>query len=204
MIPCCIEILGPACFGECGSLSSLLFESPSHLSRIESFAFSYSSLESIVIPHNVRFIDGSAFCGVRLLSSDIESESDRFVIEHQFLIDILDHKLIRNFSKSSAITIPSSIGIFGPSCFRECQSLLSISFEPPSHLARIESLAFADSDVRVLLPSTFVFLAHDAHDDLSRLSIADPDFCSLFDRWRRVRESGVAIDFRPIIEKVCV
>jgi hypothetical protein len=45
-----------------------------------------------------------------------------------------------------------------------------------------------------------VFLAHDAHADLSQLSLSDPDFCSVFDRWRRARESGVAVDFRPMLK----
>jgi hypothetical protein len=74
----------------------------------------------------------------------------------------------------------------------------SISFESPSRLSPVEPLAFGDSDVRVLLPSTLVFLAHDARSNLSRLSLSDPDFRSVFDRWRRVRGSGVAVDFRPI------
>jgi serine/threonine protein kinase len=109
--------------------------------------------------------------------------------------------LIRNFSTSSDITISCSIEILGPSCFDSCESLSSISFESPSRLSRVESRAFANSDVRVLLPSTLVFLAHDAHSDLSRLSLSDPDFCSVFDRWRRVRESGAAVDFRPILRQ---
>jgi hypothetical protein len=45
-----------------------------------------------------------------------------------------------------------------------------------------------------------VFLADDAHSDLSQLSLSDPAFYSVFDRWRRVRESGVAVDFRPILK----
>jgi hypothetical protein len=117
MIPCSVAILGPSCFQSCKSLSLISFESPSHLRQIESFAFSSSSLQSIVIPHSVQFIDGSAFCDVELSSCDIESANDRFVIENESLIDILDHKLIRNFSKSSDITILSSIEILGPSCF---------------------------------------------------------------------------------------
>jgi hypothetical protein len=151
-----------------------------------------------VIPRSVQFIDGSALCGVKLSSWDIESGNDTFVIEHEFLINFLDHELICNFSNSSDTTIPSSIEILGPSCFRLCKSLSSISFESPSCLALVESRAFADSDVRVLLPSTLVFLAHDAHADPFRLSLSDPDFCSLFDRWRSVRTSGVAVDFRRI------
>jgi serine/threonine protein kinase len=67
-------------------------------------------------------------------------------------------------------------------------------------LARIESRAFDDSDVRILLPSTLVFLTHDAYSNLSRLSLSNPDFCSVFDRWRCLGESGVAVDFRPILK----
>jgi hypothetical protein len=39
-------------------------QSNSRLTRIESKAFSFSSLQSIVIPRSVPFIDGSAFLGV--------------------------------------------------------------------------------------------------------------------------------------------
>jgi hypothetical protein len=70
-----------------------------------------SSLQSIVIPRNVQFIDGSPFCHVELSSCDIESGNDRSVVEKECLIDILDHKLIRSFSNSSVITIPSHIEI---------------------------------------------------------------------------------------------
>jgi hypothetical protein len=199
-IPSSIEIFGPSCFRSCGSLSSISSESPSRLKRIESLAFSSSSLRAIVIPRSVQFINGSTFCDVELSSCDIECENDRFVVENHFLIDIVGHKLIHNFSNSSDITIPSSIEILGPFCFCECESLLSISFESPSCLARVESRAFADSNVRILLPSTLVFLPHDPHSDLSQFSLSDPDFCSVFDRWRRVRESGVAVDFRPILK----
>jgi hypothetical protein len=75
------------------------------LTRIESEAFSFSSLQSIVIPRNIQFIDGSAFIGVPLSSISLESGNTIFVIENVFLIDVLHHKLIRNFSKSSVIEI---------------------------------------------------------------------------------------------------
>jgi hypothetical protein len=39
------EFLGSKCFSRCESLSSITFESNSHLTRIESFAFYGSSLE---------------------------------------------------------------------------------------------------------------------------------------------------------------
>jgi hypothetical protein len=59
LIPSNVEILGSKCFADCGSLSSITFESNSRLTRIESLAFKWSSLQSIVIPRNVRFIDDS-------------------------------------------------------------------------------------------------------------------------------------------------
>jgi hypothetical protein len=94
--------------------------------------------------------------------------------------------------------VPSCSHIY-QRCFRAYNLLSSISFELPSRLAGVESRAFDDSDVRILLPSTLALLAHDARSGLSQLSLLDPDFCSVFDRWRSVRESGVPIDFRPIL-----
>jgi hypothetical protein len=116
-IPRTIEILGSSCFAECQSLSSISFESNSVLKRIESSAFYASSLQSIKIPRNVQFIDGSAFAKTKLesISFSIEAGSDIFHIEHEFLIDIVHHKLIRNFSVSSNIEIPRTIEILGSS-----------------------------------------------------------------------------------------
>jgi hypothetical protein len=127
LIPRSVEILGSDCFSYCKSFSSITFESNSHLTRIESRAFSYSSLQSIIIPRNVQFIDGSAFINVTLSSISIESGNEIFIIEKDILIDVLHHKLIRNFSNSSAIEIGSHIEILGSNCFFFCVSLSSIT-----------------------------------------------------------------------------
>jgi hypothetical protein len=66
-----------------------------------------------VIPRNVQFIDGSAFCAVTLSSIMIESGNNTFVIANDLLIDIVHHELIRNFSTSSTVHIPSHIEIPG-------------------------------------------------------------------------------------------
>jgi uncharacterized protein YuzB (UPF0349 family) len=113
LIPRNLKILESKCFSHCYSLSSITFESNSRLTRIESEVFSSLSLQSIVIPRNVQFIDGFAFINLNLSSISIESGNKIFVIENDFLIDILDHKLIRNFSKSFAIDIAENIEIFG-------------------------------------------------------------------------------------------
>jgi predicted transcriptional regulator len=147
-IPRSIEILCSKCFADCKSLSSLSFESNSGLKRIESSAFSFSSFQSIEIPQNVQFIDGSAFENTELKSISIEIGNDIFHMEHEFLIDIVHHKLIRNFSVSSKIEIPRTIQVLGSSCFSYCKSISSISFESNSGLKRIESYAFLGSSLR--------------------------------------------------------
>jgi hypothetical protein len=92
-----------------------------------------------VIPRNVQFIDDSAFIGVPISSISIESGHGIFVIENEFLINTVHHTLIRNFSNSSHVEIPSDIEILGSKCFAYHKSLLSISFESNSQLIRIES-----------------------------------------------------------------
>jgi hypothetical protein len=104
---------------------SISFGSNSRFTRIESKAFSQSSLQSIMIPSQVQSINGSAFLRVNLLSCLIESDNRRFVFENAFLRDALDHKLTRNSSGSSHITNPHDIEMLGSSCFRWCESLSS-------------------------------------------------------------------------------
>jgi hypothetical protein len=102
------------------------------LTRIESEALSYSSPKSIEIPQGVRFIDGSAFVRSELYSISIEVGHDRFVIENDFLIDIVDFRYIQNVSRLYHIEIMNSIDILGSSYFSCCNSLSSISFESSS------------------------------------------------------------------------
>jgi predicted metal-binding protein len=118
------------------------------LNRIESFVFYCSSLESIEIPRNVQFIDGSAFRETRCNHISIEANHQRFMMQNDFLVDFVDHRLIRTCSASSNIEISSDIEIFGSSCFSDCKSLLSISFESNSRLTRIESSAFSKSSLQ--------------------------------------------------------
>jgi hypothetical protein len=135
---------------------------------------------------------------VTLSSISIESGNEYFVIEQEFLIDIIHHKLIRNFSSSSDVEIPSNIEILGSECFSFCKSLSSISFESNSRLIRIESQAFHELDVVVVIPSTIEFIGSDAIPNVSQIQIPDGDYCHGFDRWRQLNEFGVKVDFRRI------
>jgi hypothetical protein len=84
------------------------------------------------------------------------------MMRNNFLIDCVAHRLIRHFPSSSTLTIPSDIAILGSSCFSNCKSLSSISFEPDSRLKRIETRAFQGRCVSIVVPSTILLIAYDA------------------------------------------
>jgi hypothetical protein len=195
-IPENVEIIGPSCFQSCESLSSISFESNPRLKRIESFAFSSASLQSIEIPRNVQFIDGSAFSSTKLKSISITPGHERFVMNCDFLIDHISHRLIRNFSSSSHFEICEDIEILGSSCFENCDSLSSISFPSNSRLKRIETRAFGDRSFSFVVPSTILFIAYDAVECPFQIELSDHDSCPEFGQWQQLLSFGVVVDFR--------
>jgi NAD-dependent dihydropyrimidine dehydrogenase PreA subunit len=62
-------VLCKSCFERCGSLSSITFESDSHLQRIEKSAFEESGLKSIVISSSIEVLCESCFEECKSLSS---------------------------------------------------------------------------------------------------------------------------------------
>jgi hypothetical protein len=120
-----VEIIGSSCFDCCQSLSSVLIESGSLLRRIESHAFSFSSLPSIVIPRRVEIIGSSCFSHCESLSSvSIESYS---------LLRRIESGAFFNSSLSS-IVIPRTVEIVHGSAFSNCERLLISSEEGSEHL----------------------------------------------------------------------
>jgi cobalamin biosynthesis Co2+ chelatase CbiK len=65
--------------------------------RIELKTFQNSSLHSVEIPQNLRFINGSAFERISSNVVSIEGGHERFAIENNVLVYTLDHRLIRTF-----------------------------------------------------------------------------------------------------------
>jgi hypothetical protein len=153
----------------------------------------------MVIPRHTQFIDGSGFQNVQLSSVSIESGNERFVIRDDLLIDIVDHKLICNLSSSHSVMIRRDIEILGSGCLCSRRPLESVAFESNSRLTRIESRAFPRFGGRITISSTVQFIAHDASPDPSQLSLCDEDSCAEFCRWRRLRQSGIVVDFRRIV-----
>jgi hypothetical protein len=78
IVPFYVETLSLSCFSYCHSLSSVSFENDSKLRRIESDAFSHSTLKSIIISQNVEFIDGSAFSTIAALLISIDTDNPHF------------------------------------------------------------------------------------------------------------------------------
>jgi hypothetical protein len=115
------------------------------------------------------------------------------------LVDFVDHKLIRNLSPRSSVVIPCDIEILGSDCFSSRESLKYVSVESNSRLTRIESQAFPRFGRPITIPSAVLFVAHDASPDPSQLSLSDEYSCPEFGRWRRLRQSGIAVDFRRIV-----
>jgi hypothetical protein len=85
--------------------------------RVESEAFAYSSLQSIEIQRAIRYIGGSAFIDSEVGFISIEASHDRFVIENDFLIDIVDHRSIRNLSRLCQIETMNTIEVLRSSSF---------------------------------------------------------------------------------------
>jgi hypothetical protein len=96
----------------------------------------------------VQFIDGSAFSETTCNQVSIEAGHERFAMQNDFLIDFVNHRLIRNFSSSSNIEMFWNLEILGSSCFSYCESLSSVSFESNSRLIRIEPKAFSYSSLQ--------------------------------------------------------
>jgi hypothetical protein len=172
-IPRNVQILCATCFWVRRILSSksnyqsVLFETDSELIRIESEAFSNSSLRSITIPRRVQMLCPECFSGCRSLSSiSFENESELTRIESG------------EFSGSSlrSITIPRHVQILCSESFSNCGSLSSISFQTTSQLMRIEAGVLAETCIGVAtVPGTISFMAEDAFPRYSMVTVSNPD-----------------------------
>jgi hypothetical protein len=173
VIPRYVEKLGSKCFHWSDSVSSVTFESNSQSKRIESCAFSSSSLKSIVIPRSVTFIDGSAFSNLESLSLSIETENRTFCVDGDFLFDFSKSTLICYFGSQKSVTIPHHVETLGPRCFSLLTSLSSISFETESQLKRIEPHAFSSSSLKsIVIPRSVIFIDGSAFSSLENFSLS--------------------------------
>jgi hypothetical protein len=143
-IPVSVEILCAGCFSRCRSLSSLTFEADSRLTEIEANVFNdCSDLVSLSIPASVKIINGSAFASSGISEIAIEEGNANLGFSGTFLINVTATSVVRHFGWDDNITLDSK---FERLC-AECFSPSSFIFEPGSKLSRIESGAFAHSEL---------------------------------------------------------
>lgn len=110
-----VNTIGNSAFLRCGALKNI--ELPSSLNTIGEYAFSYTGLESIVIPDKVKTIGDAAFqkCG-SLKSVEICNG----------VADIQSNAFYSCYNLGS-IVIPASVDSIGESAFKDCRALTSFS-----------------------------------------------------------------------------
>jgi hypothetical protein len=78
IVPASIEFLGFECFSLCKSLSSIIFESGSRLSRIEARAFYETGLIEMIVPASIEFLGLECFSNCTSLSSITFESGSKF------------------------------------------------------------------------------------------------------------------------------
>ena len=194
VIPDSVTEIGNSAFQYCSSLQSIVI--PDSVTEIGNSAFEYcSSLQSIVIPDSVTKIGDSAFNGCKSLQSivipdsvteiadkafpfgiDLTSHSNRFVVENDLLIDLVEKRLIQCLKGREHIVIPDSVTIIGDRAFHWCSSLQSIVI--PESVTSIGDRAFVscDSLQSIVIPDSVTEIGNSAFcrcDSLQSIVIPD-------------------------------
>ena len=140
-IPDTVVSIGSCSFHGCKSLQTINI--PNSVTYIGEASFSRcSSLSEIVIPDSIQSIEGSnPFNECENIS--IISLSNRFVINNEMLIDIMQNRLITYFGKREIVTIPDdSVRIIGAHAFMSNKRIKRISI--PNSVLTIENSAFCN------------------------------------------------------------
>ena len=135
-IPNSVKSIGVRAFYGCSSLTSITI--PDSVTSIGDKAFySCTSLTTLTLPKNLEHI------GIQAIPKNInlKSNSTRFIIENDCLIDSQEHTLIQVINKlSNSIIIPNSVTSIGAEAFYGCSSLTSITI--PDSVTSIGDKAF--------------------------------------------------------------
>ena len=160
-IPSTLTSIQEYAFYNCKSLVSITIPKDSKLTSIGEEAFRYSSISSIFIPEKV---------------SSLQAETFSF-ISNTFIIEFHENSVISSlglycFSNSGIETIklPNTVKTIGSSCFRNCESLKSISFG--SGLESISDQAFSNcvSLISIELPASCTTVSSYSFAGCSNLS----------------------------------
>jgi hypothetical protein len=130
-----IEEVDVGCFSDCLTISNVIFESGSMVSRIGMSAFeNCSGLSSICIPSSIEVLRQYCFQHCSSLSS--------VTFESPSRIACIESSVFQHCSSLSSICIPASVAELGGQCFYSCRSLSTLTFESGSSLACIDEWTF--------------------------------------------------------------
>lgn len=158
VIPESVTEISEEAFCNCNSLQSIVI--PDSVTQIGDMAFlGCESLQSISFPESTTIIGNSvlSFCtslkntnipksltqigfGVFPLGIEITSNSERFIIENDFLIDTVNKSIIQCLKNKEQVDIPRSVTEIGYFAFLDCNLLQSIVI--PDSVTKIRSNAF--------------------------------------------------------------
>jgi hypothetical protein len=177
-----VEILGSKCFSHCKSLSSITFESNSHLRRIESEAFSFSSLQSILIPSHVAIIGSGCFSFCESLSSvRFESNSQ---LTPSVKLRIIPERAF-SFSGLISIVIPATIRIVENRAFYYCRSLTELLWAEGSKVKKIEQEAFECTQLKRLeIPGSLQYIGVRVCPTTTELLLTKESMMPKFETWK--------------------
>jgi hypothetical protein len=130
-IPASIEIIGKECFENCSSLSQIIFQSGSRITRLGGEVFGRCSLlTSICIPANVKSIGAGCLCKCRsLVEVSFEPGSKLTRIECEAFIGCIS---------LPSFVIPAQLEVIAHEVFSGCRSLCELIFADPSHLKQLD------------------------------------------------------------------
>ena len=123
----------------------------------------FESLETIVFPKSVVFIESDAFCYCTNLKSVIFPNDSQ-------LRDIGDHAF-RGCKSLQSIAIPDSVTIIGEGAFYECTNLESVLFTDQSCLQEILYCAFCrcHSLQSIVIPNSVTTIGYNAFEECLKL-----------------------------------
>ena len=154
IFPESVKIIGSYAFSECTLPDKFVL--PSTIKSIEKCAFYDPDGKELVLPSSLTNIDYSPFEYINETPLHIISESARFVVRDQMLLDLQEDRLIVYFENEGdekvSVVIPESIRSIAPYAFEECNSICRITL--PSSLISIEKYAFEEcsSLININLP----------------------------------------------------
>lgn len=128
------EILCEMAFYDCAQLESIKL--PDSITIIGCGALSCESLKSVTIPPNVQYVNSAAFNP----ATKIISESTRFMVADDCLIDNDQDRLIVCFANKRVVNIPDNVRVIGNVAFRFCKNTEQITL--PKTVTNIEKYAF--------------------------------------------------------------